>query len=199
MDGFTQKRTDNLVQFSGVILTADSLNPVSFANIAVDGSYRGTIADMKGFFSIVARKGERLVFSAVGYKKAYYNIPDSLSHNRYSLFQVMEVDTITLTETFIYPWPTKAQFRQAFLSMEVPDDDMERARRNLAYIELRDAMRVGNMDAQMNYQSFVNKQFYKNSYRGMEPPSLTGGNNPLTNPFAWAKFFDAWQKGQFKR
>jgi hypothetical protein len=193
------QRYDDLVQFSGVVVTADSLRPVPFANISVAKTGRGTTTDYWGFFSLVVHKNDIVTFSAVGYKSGLFRIPDTLTQNRYSLIQVMSSDTIMLTETVIYPWPSKEQFRHAFLTLKIPDDDIEIARRNLAYMEMReiygrnyDPERYGFTPGQ-SYHNYMSAQADKLYYRGQTMP------NNLLNPIAWAKFIQAWKRGDFKK
>ena len=193
------QRYDDLVQFSGVVVTADSLRPVPFANISVVKTGRGTTSDYWGFFSLVVHKNDLVSFSAVGYKSGLFRIPDTLTLNRYSLIQVMSSDTIMLTETVIYPWPSKEQFRHAFLTLKIPDDDIEIARRNLAYMEMReiygrnyDPERYGFTPGQ-SYHNYMSAQADKLYYRGQTMP------NNLLNPIAWAKFIQAWKRGDFKK
>lgn len=193
------QRYNNLVQFSGVVVTADSLHAIPFANIAVTETGRGTTSDYWGFFSIVVHKKDLISFSAVGYKTGLFRIPDTLSENRYSLIQVMSSDTIMLTETVIYPWPSKEQFRHAFLTLQVPDDDIEIARRNMAYMEMReiygrnyDPEKYGYTPGQ-SYHNYMSTQADKLYYRGQTMP------NNLLNPLAWAKFIKAWKRGDFKK
>lgn len=194
-----QHRDDGLVQFSGVIVTADSLRPVPFTHILVDKTNRGTTSDYFGFFSIVVHKKDIIHFSAVGFKKVEFRIPDTLSENRYSLIQIMTSDTIMLAETVIYPWPTKEQFRQAFIKLDVPDDDLEIMRKNLAYMELRDRRgknynpELHGMDAAMNYRNYVDNYTSKMYYAGQAMP------NSLLDPLAWLKFIKAWKRGDFKK
>lgn len=196
---FAQYSDTSLVQFSGIVVTADSIQPVPYTHIAVEGKARGAVADYQGFFSFVARKGEVIVFSAMGFKQIRFRIPDSLQADRYSLIQVLQVDTITLSETVIYPWPTRAQFKEAFLTLEVPMNDYDRAMDNLARAELKERMLSTGMDASGNYRAFVGQQAYNYGYKGLQPQSLTGTiNNPLLNPFAWAEFIKAWKQGKFK-
>jgi hypothetical protein len=190
---------NDLVQFSGVVVTADSLRPVPFTTITVGKSGKGSSADYWGFFSIVVHKGDQITFSALGYKSGTFRIPDTLSLNRYSLIQVMSSDTIMLTETVIYPWPSKEQFRHAFLTLEIPDDDIEIARRNLAYMEMReiygkgyDPERYGYTPGQ-SYHNYMSAQADKLYYNGQTMP------NNLLNPIAWAKFIKAWKRGDFKK
>lgn len=188
---------DDLVQFSGIVVTADSLDPVPFTNIAVNNTSRGTTSDYFGFFSIVVHKKDIITFSAVGYKKVSYHIPDTLSADRYSLIQVMTSDTIMLSETVIYPWPTKEQFRYAFLKLNVPADDIEIAKKNMERMAMKDADRKHRdpelyaMDGYQNYRNYTTNMADKLYYAGQAPP------NNLLNPFAWAKFIEAWKRGDF--
>jgi hypothetical protein len=181
-----------LVQFSGVVVTADSLRPIPFVNVVIDGTYRGTLSDFGGFFTIVARKNETIMFSCMGFKTVYYSIPDTLSKDRYSLIQLMRPDTLYLDETFIYPWPTYEQFKNAFVKADIPDDEMERARKNIEDIERRVITDYVPMDGAMNYRNYVDQYRYKLYYAGQMPP------NNLLNPIAWAQFFKAWKQGKFK-
>ena len=53
------------------------------------------------------------------------------------MIQVMPSDTIMLTQTIIYPWPSKEKFKEAFLKFDVPDDDYERAKKNMDHGSVR--------------------------------------------------------------
>lgn len=182
-----------LIQFSGVIVEGDSLKPVPFVNIIIQGSNRGTISDFFGYFSFVAKENDVIEFSSLGYRKAVFTIPDSLTINRYSLIQVLRKDTITLKETVVYPWPTREQFKEAFLNLNIPDDDLERARKNLEREELRNRTDGVAMDAIANQKYYAQQYNSRLYYAGQLPP------NNLLNPIAWSKFVKAWKNGEFKR
>ncbi len=184
---------DELIQFSGVILTSDSLQAIPLAHIIVLNSMRGTVSDYSGYFSFVAKKHDTVQFSAIGFKKAYYVIPDSIDNNRYSMIQVMATDTIYLTETVIYPWPTKEQFKEAFLTLEIPDDDLEVARKNLDPDNLWAKAQQLPAEGSVNFKYMVHQQVDKLYYNGQTQPIT------ILNPFAWAKFFKSWKNGDFKR
>ncbi len=191
-----QKEADgrnDLVQFSGVVVTADSLRPLPFTHIIVKNTRRGTISDYFGFFSFVARKGDIIIFSSLGFKKAYYKIPETLTSDRYSMIQVMQTDTIMLSETVIYPWPSPAQFKQAFLALDPPADDYDRAMNNLSLALLKERGEHMPMDGSMNYRNYIQNVSSQLYYAGQLPP------NNLLNPIAWSKFIKAWQQGDFKR
>lgn len=183
----------DLVQFSGLVINSDSLHPVPYVNIRIKGQNRGTISDHYGFFSLVARKGETVQFSAVGFKGSQYHIPDTLKGNHYSMVQIMTNDTILLRETVIYPWPTPEQFKQAFIYSKVPDDELTIAQKNLDKMEMRERARQMPMDGSMNYRNYMNQQVDRLYYYGQTQPIS------VFNPFAWAQFIKAWKRGDFKK
>jgi hypothetical protein len=187
------KHNRDLVQFSGVVVEGDSLRPVPYASIIVKGSSRGTVSDYFGYFSFVAQEQDTIEFSAIGLNDAVFVIPDTLSNNKYSLIQVMRADTIHLKETVIYPWPTKEQFKAAFLKLNLPEDDMVRAGKNMARADMKEKMVGMAMDASLNYKYTQQQYQSKLYYAGQLPP------NNLLNPIAWSKFIKAWQNGDFKQ
>jgi len=186
----TEKK--DLIQFSGVLVTGDSLKNVPYGNIIIKNSQRGTTSDFYGYFSFVAQESDTIIFSVVGFKKGEFIIPDSLSTNRYSLIQIMLRDTILLPESYIYPWPTKEQFKQAFMNLKIPDDDLERAKKNLALAEMHQRFKATGMDASMNFTNYMQEQTSRLYYAGQYPPTH------LLNPIAWAKFIRAWKNGDLK-
>ena len=183
----------DLIQFSGVVVDGDSLQPLSFTTILIKNSRRGTISDYYGFFSFVAQPNDTIEFSSVGYKKARFVIPDTLTTNRYSIIQLLFKDTIWLSEAVVYPWPTREQFKEAFMSLNVPDDDLERARKNLEMAEMRERSEIMGMDGSENYKWQMNQYQTRLYYNNQLPP------NNLMNPIAWAQFIRAWKEGKFKR
>lgn len=187
-----QQGKPHLVQFSGVVVT-DSLSPVPFTNIMVKNTYRGTMSDVFGYFSFVAQEGDTILFSAVGFQRSQYVIPDSLTENKYSMIHVMSRDTIYLSEMTVYPWPSREQFREAFLNLRLPDDDLQLAMRNMSPAELVQRMESMPPDA---YQSFQYQMALDQTrlYWSGGTPQIN-----LFNPIAWAQFLQAWQKGDFKR
>jgi hypothetical protein len=191
---FAQTGKDRkLVQFSGVVVTGDSLDPVPFTSILTKGSYRGTISDVYGYFSFVAQAGDTLEFSAVGFKRGNYIIPDSLHDNKYSMIHVLMPDTVLLKPLEVYPWPSKEQFREAFLALNFSDNEYERALKHLNSAEVIQRMENLPPDPGLaaHYQTALdNTRIYN---QGMAP------SVNLFNPIAWAQFIQAWKSGQLKR
>ncbi|MFZ5552831.1 MAG: carboxypeptidase-like regulatory domain-containing protein [Bacteroidota bacterium] len=183
----------NIVQFSGVVVTADSLKPVPFVNIFDKTTGRGTVSDYFGFFSFVAMKGDTIMFSSLGFKRSFFVIPDTLTENRYSMIQMMQNDTIVLKQMFVYPWPSREQFKQAFLTLEIPDDYVAKAERNMQIAELRAQAYGLPNDGSMAYKSVIAYEQYKLYHAGQLPTTN------LFNPIAWYKFVEAWKRGDFKK
>ncbi|MEX1189587.1 MAG: carboxypeptidase-like regulatory domain-containing protein [Bacteroidia bacterium] len=181
-----------VIQFSGVVVSSDSLVPVPYTNLSVRNSYYGTIGDYYGFFSFVAQAGDTINFSSIGYQTASYVIPSELEENRYSIIQVLNRDTIQLATTVIYAWPSREQIYEYFLTAPVPDDDLERARKNLEQETLANVAMKMPMDGSMNYRNTMNN-YNTRLYNAGQIPM-----NNLLNPIAWAKFVEAWKRGDFK-
>ncbi|MCD4696337.1 MAG: carboxypeptidase-like regulatory domain-containing protein [Bacteroidales bacterium] len=188
-----QDTKEKYVQFSGIVVTGDSISPVPFTNIVIKSTWRGTVADYFGYFSFVARKHDTIVFSAMGFKKVEFVIPDTISADRYSLIQVLPSDTILLPQTVIYPWPSREEFADAFLTFDVPDDDYERARKNIEGSKIREMAASMPMDGSMNFKYSMQQHQDKLYYIGQTQPIS------ILNPFAWAEFIKAWKDGKFKR
>jgi len=182
-----------LIQFSGVVLTADSLQPIPFGSVIIRNANRGTLTDFYGFFSFVAMKGDTIDFQNIGYKTASYIIPNTLDDNHYSIIQVMIRDTINLRETVVYPWPSKEEFKRAFVQLNIPDNDMKRAQRNFELASVKEIQEQVAWDGSVNYKMAL-QQRTTQLYNAGQYPSIS-----LLNPLAWASFIQAWKDGAFKK
>jgi hypothetical protein len=192
---FTAAQSDEfkLVQLSGVVVSEDSLEAVPFTTIRIKNSSHGTISDVYGYFSLVAAMGDTIQFSSIGYQSTEFEVPDTLSGNRYSMIQILVSDTVLLKEYTVYPWPSREQFKQAFLNLDIPDDDIALARKNIERAKLKAMFSTLPNDPgeNFNYQmQQVQTQLY---YTGQYPPIT------LLNPFAWAQFIESWKRGDFKK
>lgn len=183
----------SVVQFTGLVLTSDSLMAVPYVRIYEKNTNRSTASNYKGFFSFVAEKGDTIMFSSVGYKKSMYVIPKDLLEDKYSVIQLLTEDTIFLAETIIYPWPSPEEFKKIFLSADIPDDDYEIARKNLENEMMKEMGLDLAYDANMN-ADYQTKQIAKKIYYAGQDPPMT-----VFNVFNWIDFFEAWKRGDFKK
>ena len=183
---------DSVIQFNGVVMTADSLRGIASASIIVEGKGRGTISSSDGVFSIAVLKGDRITFSCIGFKNYSISIPKDLKENQYTWIQLLVCDTVYLPATILRPRPTKEQFERDFVNNRVPDDAYEIARKNTDESQRRILIASLPADGKeaINYQ--MRQQANKYYYSGQVPP------NNILNPAAWADFIKAWKRGDFK-
>ncbi|MGZ5286351.1 MAG: carboxypeptidase-like regulatory domain-containing protein [Flavisolibacter sp.] len=184
---------DSVVQLYGIVMTADSLVGIPAVSVTIKGSYRGTITNNQGVFSIVVLKGDEVEFSHVTYKSKLITIPRNLEGNQYSVVQLLVEDTTYLPATIIKPRPSPEQFARDFVNSKVPDDDIEVARRNNDEAKRRILMQTVPSDGagamSMQMRNIANRA----TYQGQVPPMN------IFNPAAWSEFIQAWKRGDFKR
>jgi hypothetical protein len=184
---------ENIIQINGVTMTADSLRAVPGVTVLVKNKNRGVESSPMGVFSIVAYKGDTLQFSSIGYRTKEYAIPQNISGHYFSLIQLMVQDTFYLPETIIRALPTKEQFEYAFRYAQIPDDPLETARKNTDALTLRALAYSMPRRGSENQAAYQGMQAVQASYYGQRPPSN------IFSPLAWAEFFDAWKRGDFRR
>ncbi|HEC43134.1 MAG TPA: hypothetical protein ENI20_09930 [Bacteroides sp.] len=186
-----RKRDEKLIQLSGVVRN-EFLQPLQFVHILIMNQSRGTISDTKGMFSFVVEPYDTIVFSAVGYKRTGIVVPDTLESFHFPVDIVMEGDTIEIREVIILPWKTYQEFKQAFIALELPDDDLERAFHNLALIQRQIHNPDAPPDPDVNYQYHLREQFNARYTQGQTP------YYSIFDPMRWAKFFNYLEEGKFK-
>ena len=184
---------DSVIQFYGVVLTADSLQALPSVSVSVKGRNQGTITSSQGVFSIPLLKGDVIEFTSVGFKPKTVTIPRNIQGTQYSIIQLMITDTIYLAATIIKPRPSREQFERDFVKTEFPDDNLELARKNNSEETRRVLLATLPRDGREAASSYLNKQAAKNYYSGQIPPQN------IFNPFAWAEFVKAWKRGDFKK
>lgn len=190
--GTTADTSRKIIQFSGLLLDADSLYPIPFAAIVIRNTSRGEYSSSTGFYSLVVQENDTIDFYALGYKRGTFIVPDTFITSAFNHVQALQLDTILLREMVVYPWPSREKFKTEFLNMEVPSDDLDRARKNLARAEMIQAIQQVSMDGGMAYRAKMDQQVQRNYYAGQYVP------NNLMNPLAWSKFIQAVQNGEFR-
>lgn len=184
---------DSVVQLYGVVMTADSLKALPSVSIVVEGRNQGTITNEQGVFSIVVLKGDKIMFTSVGYKPKEVLIPKDIDGNQQSMIQLMVEDEVYLPTTIIKKYPTKEEFERDFVNTKLPDDRQEIARKNLSEANRRALMAVYPRDGKEASQYFLKQSAQKYYSAGQLPPQN------IFNPLAWAEFIKSWKRGDFKR
>lgn len=195
--GFTQTAPqDSVIQFSGLVVT-DGMDGeaviLPYTNIGILGTSRGTSSDSEGYFSVVAKKGETVRFTRIGFKDVDYTIPDTLSQTLYFYIQIMSEDDNILPEAVIFPWPDREFFKYEFLAIDISDDLREKAEENVAK-EVLEELRYSVPADGAETTSLVLRENARNfQYVGQTKPQN------IFNPIAWKQFIDAWKRGDFKK
>ena len=194
---YGQRKSDQnneLVQFSGIVRDLQH-RALPHVNIIILSERRGTTSDIRGMFSFVVRPNDTILFSHMGHKGTIHVIPDSLAGQQYPADIFMVSDTFHLAEVRIYPWKTYAEFKEAFLALDLPDDDEERAYHNIALIKTQIKM---NRDGATTSPTIAFRDVMRQEYNQL----YTAGQSPyytIFDPLRWAKFFESLKRGDFKQ
>ena len=185
---FAQKDS-KLVQFSGVIRNL-KYEPVENVHIINIHKRTGTTSNDKGMFSFIVNPTDSILFSAIGYKNTLVVIPNKIEGKHYPRDVYILNDTIKLAEVKIFPWKSYAEFKVAFINLELPDDDIQRAYKNIALIKAQLNMDF-EPDANLSYRTAM-RQRYQSLYSIGQIPYYS-----VLNPISWMKFFEAIKDGDF--
>lgn len=196
-----QQQKKEPIQMSGIVLSADSVPQfMPFVNITVKKRNRGAASNAEGFFSFAVLPGDTLVFTSIGFRKEVLSIPDTLEDKEYLARIIMKRDTTMLDEVTLYPWPTPDRFKDEFLATRVPTTEEDIAMRNLAIQELKARAEKMGYSAE-EIQDYVIAAHNADIYNYGRYNAYSGGGTAilgsLSNPFAWAQFFEALKRGDF--
>ena len=97
-------------------------------------------------------------FAAIGFK-AVFIIPDTISDHRCSSHTTAATRYGSPEEVVIFPGRRRNKFKDAFLQLRVPDDDLACAERNLDRNQLNIlATAMPMMDGSMNFRYQMEQQ-----------------------------------------
>ena len=113
--------TQSVMQLTGLIIGGDSLYGIPGVHIYVPKAGRGTSTNYYGYFSLPTQVGDSVVISAIGYKSKDFVITYN-DKKSISLIIELKEDTTVLPLLEIFPYPTEELFKQAFLSLKMPDN-----------------------------------------------------------------------------
>jgi hypothetical protein len=196
-----EKNGGRVVEISGIVVSNDTLKQV-LPNCYIINRKRNQITstNSEGFFSFVAAPGDTILFSHIGFIPEKLWIPDTIKSNEYLTIVVLNWDRAVLDPVIVYPWPRPENFKREFLAMQINTTEYDIAQRNLAIQELKErAMAMGYDASEM--QNAMIKMQNQNLYNQGRYYGANGGAailGAITNPFAWAQFFDALKRGDYK-
>ena len=194
--GFAQTPDKNLVQFSGIIINADSNTVVPYVNIT-NRTVRNQIyaANYKGYFSFVAHEGDTLTFTAVGYSREAIVIPRGVMEKKFTVMVRMKQEVLNLPTVRVFPWASLDDFKREFLTMKFADDDLAIAKKNVSRESLaalaselpRDGQEMQSFNFQNNHTRLINRNMNQRMA------------NPLLSPFAWGALIQQIIQGDQSR
>lgn len=191
---FAQKTERPLVQFSGVIINADSNTVVPYSNLS-NLSYKSQTvsSDYEGYFSFVVHEKDSIQITSVGYYAQTIVIPEHLSSKSYILKIKLKAEAINLPQVRVFPWASTDEFKRDFLTKKFADDDLAIAAKNLNRTSILAMAKTLPRDAQAiqldNFQNSHNRLMYTGS----------GPTNPLLNPIAWGSLIRQIIRGDKNR
>ena len=134
-------------------------------------------------------EGDSVVFSAVGYNRVFYIIPEHDKETSLRIVISLEDDITFLEEVEVRPYPTESMFKKALITMELPHQK-EYANiyqwLNSEYMTLGYEYLPASPNANAQYLINLQQRAYINRY---SPPV-----NNFLNPFAWAQFIRSLRK-----
>ncbi len=185
------KSEKKLIQFSGIVIHSDSLEPMPFVNVInVSRGHRGTYTDMKGFFSLVVAAGDTINISCLGYQRMELVIPKDLINDTFSGIFKLKPDVFNLPMVYIFPYATIEQFKQAFIKIKLPDDDLKIAQKNLDQRIMMALSSAMAWDGTQNTRYYFQQQSEKLYWAGQSRP------NPLLDIVKLNQFMQLLNEGK---
>ena len=186
-----------LIQWTGVIRN-ELLEPIPYAHVIVQKDWRATASDQQGMFTIITYPRDTLLVSCIGYKPRKIPVPNFsyLDSKHYIKDIILEEDIYTLSDVVVFPWKTYKEFKDAFMALNLPEDDLQRAYHNIAVMQEQIHSAIANRpaSASANFRDLTNARTNRMMTYGHMYPTYA-----ITNPLAWARFFQALRDGEFQK
>lgn len=114
---------DSLYILSGTVVNGNNNNILEGAHITTSKGY-GTKTNPQGDFALNIYSYDTLKISYVGFKTLTYIAPYQKA-GQYLIKFKLYVDSISLREVEIFPYPTYKEFKQAFSELDKQDEKIE--------------------------------------------------------------------------
>jgi hypothetical protein len=134
---------------------------------------------MQGFYSIVAKEGDWIDVTCMGYKSKSIQVPEGLKEPSYIKIFVLESDTIVFKTVNIYPWPSKAKFKEAFMTVQINKSYQQIMDENFNRITMQLMMATLLPDAIESQSNAMKEYSNQSANRGMVPTLGVGANIPF--------------------
>lgn len=171
-------------QFSGLIVSQSTEQPIPFVRIRVNHTRAGAMSNSDGFYSVPVGLGDTLYFSHIGYHASKLVVREYLQQYQgdksqyiYAINYLLE-DTFSLDSVFIFPYDTPEELRTAVVNLDVTNLPLEQnARENLDPKTLHAIMATLPVDG--NERLLVGRQMYFDQYQTRNLMPMVGFD-PIT-------------------
>lgn len=189
-ESYCQNSNKKVIQLTGLVVGGDSSYGIPGVYFYVPKSGRGTASNYLGYFSLPVLVGDSLVVKALGFKEKHFIIPE-VEEKLSVVIQLLE-DTSFLPTVEVFPWPTEKIFKEAFLSLQLPEQEIDNMNKNISEKVMARMMLNVPDDGSLNHRFFMQQQIQRGDGRFYYPTF-----NPI-NPFAWSRFIKSAKNGGLK-
>lgn len=190
-----QAQEKKILQFSGLISSVGGNLSVPYVTVTNLSRHKNVyMANHEGYFSFVAHPGDSILFSSVGYDPFTFVIPN-LEEDKYTAHITMNSLVIELPAATPYPWASVEEFNLAFMALNLGEDDLLAAKRNLSPQALAELARIvprsaGEIQSANNQvrHNIMNNKVINQKYA-----------NPLFSPLAWGNLINSIVRGDYSR
>jgi hypothetical protein len=145
----------------GIVICGDSLKIVPSVHI-YNSKMQGMVADEKGSFAFKARKGDAFWFSAMGYEKYVYVIPENKQEIN-TIVVYLQRASYTIGEVDVFEWSTPEEFKEAFITNKPTHEEIVACENVKVAVGIaRELGPMSSLDMQLSNQIHAN-----HSYRGI--------------------------------
>lgn len=180
-----ESNENELVQLSGFIVSYDSTQVLPYVTVRIEGTNRGVFSDMSGFFSLVCKHSDKIVFSALGQKKLFYNLPKNIEGNKLTTVIRMEEDTFFLRDVVVRPYSTPQELDYYFAKVRIPNSNLSLAYENLGRVSYQNLQKGILADGIENGRWYQQAQAEKLYYNGQAQPI------PIADVGSWYRFLNS--------
>jgi hypothetical protein len=182
-----------VMQFSGLVVSGDSLYGLPGIYVYVPKAGRGTMTNQFGFFSMPVLPNDSVVISGLGYRSRSLKVKENENLSVSVVIKMLE-DTILLPMVEIFPYHSEKEFKEAFLALTLSDEQQRGyMQANVDPLLLARMQRNTNNTAYQNYRGATYNQINKDQMRYAVPTMA------FLNPFAWAEVVRSIRRGDLKK
>ncbi|WNJ21089.1 carboxypeptidase-like regulatory domain-containing protein [Pontibacter sp. G13] len=121
---------DKVYQFSGLIISKTTSEPIPYVRIQVNHTRRGAVSNSEGFYSIPVGLGDTLYLSHLGFHASKLIVGDYMEEYQgdksqyiYAIHYMLE-DTFQTDSVVIFPYDTPEELRTAVVNLDLDVDPL---------------------------------------------------------------------------